>query len=55
MILTLASENAALIAFYFLNFPMSLPADFLVFNWLQIEYVCQEGSDGLPPHVFWEY
>lgn len=48
MILTLFSENVALIAFYLLNFHMLPQAIFPVFNWLQIEYVWQEGNAGLP-------
>lgn len=53
MILTLLSENVALIAFYLLHFHTPPQAIFLVFNWLQIEYMWQEGSAGLPTNLPW--
>lgn len=53
MILTLFSENVALIAFYLLHFHMLPQAIFLVFNWFPIEYVWQEGSGGLPTNLPW--
>lgn len=54
MILTLFSENVALIAFYLFHFHMPPPqAIFLVFNRLPIEYVWQEGSGGLPTNLPW--